>query len=875
MTELLALAAFALALGAYVRTQRIERELRELGRGLPGGAERGSALAAGQPAAPGEQPGPATPPSGPAAASAAARAGDATPTHAGTGGDGAAAASGAEHRPTPPDPAPPGAAEAAGAPAWGRAGLEQSLAGRLPVWLGSAALLLAAAYLVKFSFDRELLSPAVRVGAGLLFGAGLVAAGELLRRPAGLRIAAGLSAAGVGALYAALLAAVNLYQLVGPVAGFVGLALTTAAAVGLSLRQGMVVALLGLVGGFATPALIEARDPQTAGLFAYLFLLEAALVVLSVRRGWWTVAKLTLLGGLGWAGAFVAAAELGDADSLVLALFLAGTAALFVFASGASAVRRGAEGAPGWLGWVGAGAALSGVAALVGRAGFDPVEWSFLGLLGAGALVLGRLDSRYQALAPLAAALCAALLLVWGAAGAPDARFGATAAGLGTLFAMGSWALHRGAVQPGFWTGLAAGAAAVFLLLAWAFVDVPPFERFFGVAALALAAAFGAAAAHAWRREVAAGAPEPGAAAGLAVGAAVQVALAAAMELERPWVAIAWSAVAAASAWGGTRLGLPALHRTAGALAAGVGVRLLADPRVLEWPLGPTPLWNDLLWGYGAPALALAAGGEAARRGGAGRLADGLQGLAVALGAALLAFEIRHAFHGTLDASFELLEWGVVSSVGMAYALALLAAAGRWPRRALHTGGRAVLAATLTQAVLAQGLFANPLWARGAVGTTPVWNGLLLLYGLPALGAGAAARMLRGPRDARLALGAAAVGLLLLFALVTTQVRQAFHGSLLAVGGSTPAEIYAYSIAWVLLGTGLLVAGIATRGAAVRWGSLAIMLLAVAKVFLYDTAELRDLYRVFSLLGLGVSLLLLAWLYQRFVFRTSGAEPGP
>ena len=38
-------------------------------------------------------------------------------------------------------------------------------------------------------------------------------------------------------------------------------------------------------------------------------------------------------------------------------------------------------------------------------------------------------------------------------------------------------------------------------------------------------------------------------------------------------------------------------------------------------------------------------------------------------------------------------------------------------------------------------------------------------------------------------------------------------------------------------------------------------------MFLFDTAHLADLYRVFSFLGLGLSLLLLAYLYQRFVFR--------
>jgi len=77
--------------------------------------------------------------------------------------------------------------------------------------------------------------------------------------------------------------------------------------------------------------------------------------------------------------------------------------------------------------------------------------------------------------------------------------------------------------------------------------------------------------------------------------------------------------------------------------------------------------------------------------------------------------------------------------------------------------------------------------------------------------------------------------------------------------------------AWVLYGIALLVAGILRRGAILRYGSLTVMLLAVLKVFLYDTANLSDLYRVLSFLGLGASLLLLAFLYQRFVLREGGA----
>jgi uncharacterized membrane protein len=147
-----------------------------------------------------------------------------------------------------------------------------------------------------------------------------------------------------------------------------------------------------------------------------------------------------------------------------------------------------------------------------------------------------------------------------------------------------------------------------------------------------------------------------------------------------------------------------------------------------------------------------------------------------------------------------------------------------------------------------------------------VWNALLLAYGLPALLALAAARLLSRRGEGRLAVAFGAGALLQAFLLLTLEIRQAFHGTLLTGGATSNAETYTYSLAWVLFGTALMVAAIATRGAVLRYGSAAVMALAVFKVFLVDTAHLADLYRVFSLLGLGASLMLLAWLYQRFIF---------
>lgn len=57
--------------------------------------------------------------------------------------------------------------------------------------------------------------------------------------------------------------------------------------------------------------------------------------------------------------------------------------------------------------------------------------------------------------------------------------------------------------------------------------------------------------------------------------------------------------------------------------------------------------------------------------------------------------------------------------------------------------------------------------------------------------------------------------------------------------------------------------------------SLAIWLLTVGKVFLYDLGQLRDLYRVLSLLGLAMSLIAISLAYQRYVFSGKAPEESP
>jgi uncharacterized membrane protein len=70
-----------------------------------------------------------------------------------------------------------------------------------------------------------------------------------------------------------------------------------------------------------------------------------------------------------------------------------------------------------------------------------------------------------------------------------------------------------------------------------------------------------------------------------------------------------------------------------------------------------------------------------------------------------------------------------------------------------------------------------------------------------------------------------------------------------------------------MYGLALLLVGIIRSHRPLRLASLAFLFAAVLKVFLADLSTLVGLYRVLSFMGLGMALLMVSLLYQRFVFR--------
>ncbi|HRI51314.1 MAG TPA: DUF2339 domain-containing protein, partial [Pseudomonadota bacterium] len=208
---------------------------------------------------------------------------------------------------------------------------ETLLGVRGAAWLGAVALVIAGTLFAKYSIENELIRPPLRIAFLIVLALSALAGSEFLLRPRYATTANAICGGGVAILYAALFAAHNLYDLWGLGLTFALMALTTVTAALLALRyENMYIAVLGMLGGFATPLALSTGQDRPYGLFAYILLLDLGFLFLAVRRGWHRLALLNLIATLlmeaGWAGRFLSPAKMpiGVGVALVFAFLFLG-----------------------------------------------------------------------------------------------------------------------------------------------------------------------------------------------------------------------------------------------------------------------------------------------------------------------------------------------------------------------------------------------------------------------------------------------------------------------------------------------------------------------------------------------------------------------
>jgi hypothetical protein len=301
---------------------------------------------------------------------------------------------------------------------------EQFMGAKLFAWIGGLALFLGVAFFVKYSFEHNLIPPELRVAIGFLVGTGLVIGGMLLKRKENAVTAQTLCATGILVLYAVTFACRSYYHFAffGLIPTFLLMTLITAVAFLLAVRlNAIVVAVLGIAGGFLTPVLLSTGQDNPLGLFGYIALLDIGLLAVAQRQRWNVLATLGAIGTalmqFAWVATFFVPEKYfaGNKVLIFMAVF-AGFQALFLVAS-AWAKRTGKTNGQLFACAIALGAVamfsafyLLSFETLAHR---PTLLFSYLFVIDLGLLALTLIESRLAAVQALAGLAAFIFLAMW------------------------------------------------------------------------------------------------------------------------------------------------------------------------------------------------------------------------------------------------------------------------------------------------------------------------------------------------------------------------------------------------------------------------------------------------------------------------------
>lgn len=773
-------------------------------------------------------------------------------------------------------------------------GLERLVGGRAFAIAGSIVVMIGVALFLKLAYDQgwlRLLSPAAKCAWAAGFGAALLVAGELTRRRIGALASAGLSSAGVGAIYAAAYATYGVYKLVSPPAAFALLA--GAAAIGFIVgvrARVVVVTLIATVGAYLAPLLLADAPAAPLVLPAYLVaVLCVSLGVAGWLGRWFTVIRaVAWLGTMGlgmwWALRYATTMPLPTLGFVALAWAVA-HADLRV-AAGRAPIVHAPDAAPTPLpqpvrdAWFLLGSAPFGAWALglalftLDRSGMAPL-WIAPAALGVATLLLAlatapflgvvretpRLATDRLAVVLLTqsgALLCAALAL------ALDPLFEACA-GLGVAAA----SVLAGAILRS--RGLRVYGVIVLALSSLRAV----FEHLFGAAPMAhvgglafthwsvVVAGAGALWIGAGRAVLlgADGRRTPDGAVCAGVGLAMLMLAFAHSGASEAWKCGAWLVIGAGALGMGARahpgLRLPALSVPVLTLATAYALAHHASQGAPAHPLGGLifTVWSGVL--AACAALWFACAGRASRLDvpRAPMLAGASAGGALFLLAAAIA-------HPKAQASWLCVAWLFLS--------ALTAAAHPFqPRMALRLWATPLLILTTAAWLVA---FDPSTWSES---TEPalLHTGLIIALAISIVGAVVGRAQRRLGTDAGIGIGSCSLAGAALLAFAASSLEIARTAAI--VTSDQTSRDAAVSVWWGLLGVALVAIGFARRIPPVRHTGLALIIAGTLKALVFDLTAVSPSARVVSFIGLGLLMLLVALGYARLSERVKGAEAPP
>lgn len=779
------------------------------------------------------------------------------------------------------------------------------------IWLGGICVGLAGVFMVGYSIEHGILGPEARIILSLLAGLGLHGLAEHLHRSKGQNnVFAALAGGASIILYSALFATFKLFPDFSPMVVFAAMALVSFGTMALALRQGPILAALGMLGGYIVPILINtgSGEIELALVYSAMLTFFSLWLISYVERRWLWIG--VIVGSLFWWLASLATSPMEGARSL----YLLAVAYLFLAVPRFDWTLKQLDWPEDHQGtikslwqWLknlkDAELREAQISELRQSPCFIRADW-FQGIL----LLLVTLAQAWSLLiegvddaSPISLLLLPALLILV-AARRPlftllpvialvttliaallplltethdqillETTTYAIQYGLIVRFILISllfsgtavWLIRQRYPLPAYWAAL--GSLTPIVLLTTAYYALNSFteEWTWGSAAVAISIAY--LLLMRWTLTKASESFSDSFKVVITASAHLSLALLAVIWLADATLTVALAAQLVSLSWLQRRYQLTYMPWVIRAVLTVVVLRLTLNPWLLTYDNGSH--WS--LWTYGGSTLfaTLAAWLMQSDL----KMRAWLQGATAHLLILTIAAELRYwlydgdifiAQYSFLEASLNTLIWGGAAAVYL-YRAKISEHLVRF-YEILATVHLAAAAINYGVFVLLDG---NPLWSYQAqVGDTPIFNLLLLSYGVPTL-IGVALWRLLPTRFARYAIMFAGANLLLFVSMEIRHLWQIGEVGLtnpIALRNTTSnGELYTYSVVWLLMASAALVLGSWLQKSAIYKAGMGLLLAVVAKLFLIDMSDLTGLWRVASFMGLGLVLLALAWLHQR------------
>jgi uncharacterized membrane protein len=193
-------------------------------------------------------------------------------------------------------PAPaPAPVQTPPAPPAAKRDLEDFIGGNLLNKIGIGILILGIGIFVKYAIDQDWIGHIGRVLIGLVSGSILLGVAHYLRKTY-KAFSSVLIGGGIAVMYFSIAIAFHQYNLLPQTAAFALMCLVTGAAVVFSIGYNrQEIAILAVLGGFATPFMVAKGDGNYAALFGYLLVLNVGMMSLSAFRSWPAVRILSFV----------------------------------------------------------------------------------------------------------------------------------------------------------------------------------------------------------------------------------------------------------------------------------------------------------------------------------------------------------------------------------------------------------------------------------------------------------------------------------------------------------------------------------------------------------------------------------------------------